>query len=163
MFWCKYRSSNITLNLCLKILQSVKNMINIHHMLHCLMPRQYVELNFRLDFSLGDAPVAFSDKHTAKTKRFPWHFKQKRHWLFLQSFMSHCASAQQVTSTSLILGNLVVLKISNARALGKQGPTYQAGISIVKCTALRASKETLFIWHPYGNVTLHSCQQFSCL
>lgn len=79
MFRFKYRSSNITLNLCLKILQNVKNMINIHHMLHCLMPRQYVELNFRLDFSLGDAPVAFSDKQTAKTKRCPWHFKQKRH------------------------------------------------------------------------------------
>lgn len=71
--------------------------------------------------------------------------------------MSHCAWAQQATTTSLSLGNLVVLKISNPRALGKQGQIYQAAVSIVKCTALRAFKEMLFTWHPYGNITLHSC------
>lgn len=71
--------------------------------------------------------------------------------------MSHCAWAQQATTTSLSLGNLVVLKISNPRALGEQGPIYQAAISTVKCTALRAFKEMLFTWHPYGSVTLHSC------
>jgi len=83
-------------------------MINIHHKLHCLMLRQHVELNFRLDFSLGDAWVAFSDKHTVRTKRFSWHFTQKRHQLFIQSFMSHYASAQLATTTSPTSGKPVV-------------------------------------------------------
>lgn len=71
--------------------------------------------------------------------------------------MSHYGSAQVATTTSFILGNLVDLKICNPRALGKQEPPYQAGIGIVKCTELGASQEMLFIQHPYGNITLHSC------
>lgn len=161
MFLFKYRSSNITLNLCLKILQCVKNMINIHHMLHCLMLRRYMELNFRLDFFLLEMPGLLSLTNTQQRQKGScgtWNRKG-----IDLSFMSHYASAQLATTSSLTLGNLLVWKISNPRVLGKQGSIYQAGISTVQCTGLSASKETLFIWQAYGNVTLHSCCLTICL
>lgn len=139
----KYRSSNITLNLCLKILQCMNN---IYHMLHCPMLRRYVELNFFLFyFFLGAAWVALSDKHS-KDKKVPLALRKGTDFSF--SLACHYASAQLATTTPLILGNLAVLKISNPRALGEQGPTYQPGISIVKCTELTASKQMLFMNTP---------------
>lgn len=113
-------------------------MINIHHMLHCLMPRQYVELNFRLDLGW-----LLSLTNTQQRQKGSLGTSNRKGTDFSCSLL--CPTVPQLSRSPPHLSSLAVLKISNTRALGKQGPTYQAGISIVKCTALRASKETLFI------------------